>query len=213
MTRPTGMDAIAFMLNFILVISSYLVGSVSTAVIVSRLMGLPDPRREGSGNPGATNVLRVGGKKAAVITLLGDVLKGVVPVLVSTAISGNPVIVTLVALAAFLGHLYPVFFGFKGGKGVATACGAVTALSWPVGLALSATWLLIALIFRLSSLSSMLSALLAPLYAAWFGLPVASVVGIAAISAILLMRHRANISRLVAGEESRINLASRSNSR
>jgi glycerol-3-phosphate acyltransferase PlsY len=194
------------MLNTILVIASYLLGSVSTAVIVSRCMGLPDPRAEGSGNPGATNVLRLGGKKAAALTLLGDVLKGVVPVLVTVSISGDPIVVVLAALAAFLGHLYPVFFGFKGGKGFATALGAITALSWPVGLSMCATWLLVAIVSRLSSLASLLAALLGPLFAAWFDLSVASVVGLAAISALLLLRHRTNIARLAAGQESRISL-------
>jgi len=169
-------------------------------------MGLPDPRAEGSGNPGATNVLRLGGKKAAALTLLGDVLKGVVPVLVTVSISGDPIVVVLAALAAFLGHLYPVFFGFKGGKGFATALGAITALSWPVGLSMCATWLLVAIVSRLSSLASLLAALLGPLFAAWFDLSVASVVGLAAISALLLLRHRTNIARLAAGQESRISL-------
>ena len=198
------------MIDIIAVVASYLLGSVSTAVIVSRLMGLPDPRAQGSGNPGATNVLRLGGKKAAVLTLAGDVLKGALPVLVVAQITDKPAVVALVALAAFLGHLYPVFFGFKGGKGVATAWGALSALFWPVGLCLCATWLLVALVFRYSSLASILCALLGPFYIAWFDLPVVTVFVTAIISVALIARHRTNVSRLFKGEESRISLSKRS---
>ena len=195
------------MLSVLIIVASYLVGSVSTAVLVSRAMGLPDPRAEGSGNPGATNVLRLGGRKAGVLTLLGDLLKGVLPVLVAAWLSDSPTVITLAAVAAFLGHLYPVFFRFKGGKGVATALGAVTALVWPLGLAMAATWLVVAGLSRYSSLASMLAATLAPLYGAWMGLPVVIVAGVMLMSVLLLMRHAANISRLLAGEESRIGSA------
>ena len=188
----------------LIIVGSYLLGSISTAIIVCRIMGLPDPRAEGSGNPGATNVLRLGGKVAAAITLAGDMLKGVVPVLVAAQLSNSDFVLASVACVAFLGHLFPVFFQFRGGKGVATALGAICALAWPVGLAVSFTWLLSALICRYSSLSSMICAVLAPFYAALLHLPLASIVAICLMSAFLITRHRANISRLLKGQESRI---------
>ena len=192
----------------LIVVFSYLVGSISTAVLVSRLMALPDPRTGGSGNPGATNVLRLGGKKAGALTLLGDVLKGVLPVLIAKQVSDSDAVVVGAAVAAFLGHLYPVFLSFKGGKGAATALGVVAALSWPVGLAISATWLLVAAVSRYSSLASILAALTAPLYATWMGQSIAVVLGMIAMSALLIMRHQANIARLVAGNESKIGASS-----
>ncbi len=192
----------------LIVVFSYLVGSISTAVLVSRLMALPDPRTGGSGNPGATNVLRLGGKKAGALTLLGDVLKGVLPVLIAKQVSDSDAVVVGAAVAAFLGHLYPVFLSFKGGKGAATALGVVAALSWPVGLAISATWLLVAAVSRYSSLASILAALTAPLYATWIGQSIAVVLGMIVMSALLIMRHQANIARLVAGNESKIGASS-----
>ena len=134
---------------------AYLAGSVSTAIIVCRLMKLPDPRSEGSGNPGATNVLRVGGKKAAALTLIGDALKGFIPVLVANLIDATPLIVGLTALGAVLGHLYPLFFGFKGGKGVATSFGSLFGISSVVGLLTVTTWLAFSLTFRISSLAAL----------------------------------------------------------
>ncbi len=192
----------------LIVVFSYLVGSISTAVLVSRLMALPDPRTGGSGNPGATNVLRLGGKKAGALTLLGDVLKGVLPLLIAKQVSDSDAVVAGAAVAAFLGHLYPVFLSFKGGKGAATALGVVAALSWPVGLAISATWLLVAAVSRYSSLASILAALTAPLYATWIGQSIAVVLGMIVMSALLIMRHQANIARLVAGNESKIGASS-----
>lgn len=192
----------------LIVVFSYLVGAISTAVLVSRLMALPDPRTGGSGNPGATNVLRLGGKKAGALTLLGDVLKGVLPVLIAKQVSDSDAVVVGAAVAAFLGHLYPVFLSFKGGKGAATALGVVAALSWPVGLAISATWLLVATVSRYSSLASILAALTAPLYATWIGQSIAVVLGMIVMSALLIMRHQANIARLVAGNESKIGASS-----
>src|SRR5689334_17854922 len=135
-------------------IIAYLIGSISTAIVTCKIMRLPDPRDQGSGNPGATNVLRFGGKKAAIITLMGDMLKGVIPVLAAKWFGFNTVGLSLVAFAAFLGHLYPIFFRFQGGKGVATAFGCFIALSWPLGLLLAATWLIIAILFRYSSLAA-----------------------------------------------------------
>ncbi|MDH5661093.1 MAG: glycerol-3-phosphate 1-O-acyltransferase PlsY, partial [Gammaproteobacteria bacterium] len=139
-------------LDYTIIIASYLIGSLSSAIIVCKLMGLPDPRGEGSGNPGATNVLRFGGKKPAAITLAGDMIKGLVPVLVAKYIGISIEGIALVGLAAFLGHLYPVFFQFKGGKGVATMLGVLFGFSWWIGLATAGTWLFMAKIVKISSL-------------------------------------------------------------
>ncbi len=194
-------------------VSAYLLGSLAFAVIVSRLMGLSDPRTFGSGNPGATNVLRSGSKAAAIVTLLLDAAKGLVPVLLvkswgSSAGLGEGTI-GLVALAAFLGHLYPVFFRFQGGKGVATFLGAVFGIDLLLGLATGASWLIIAYFFRYSSLASLVSAVFAPVYflmgdgIAWSA--DRPVVGALCVMALLLVwRHRENINRLVAGTESRL---------
>ncbi len=193
----------------ILIVCSYLVGSLSSAVVTCRLMGLPDPRTQGSGNPGATNVLRLGGKKAAAITLLGDVLKGFLPVWAGAYLIDSPVALAAIAVAAFLGHVYPVFLGFRGGKGVATALGALMGLAWPVALAAVSTWLFTAVVSRYSSLSSLTAAVLAPVWGLALGLPEAYLAGIAVMSIMLVWRHRANISRLLAGEESKIHLRRR----
>jgi glycerol-3-phosphate acyltransferase PlsY len=139
--------------QYLLPVAGYLSGSLASAIIICRLMGLPDPRQGGSGNPGATNVLRLGGKKAAALTLVADILKGVMPVLIAHLLQLPPWSIALTALAAFLGHLYPVFFRFQGGKGVATALGATAALSWPVGIAFTLTWLVVAAASRFSSLA------------------------------------------------------------
>ena len=183
---------------------AYLCGSVSTAILVCRLMGLPDPRSEGSRNPGATNVLRIGGRKAAAITLAGDFLKGLIPVLVARAFGQGPEVLAATAFAAFLGHLYPVFFGFQGGKGVATALGVMVGLSWQVALAALATWLVIARVWKISSLAALGAATLSPLYALLFGLPGAYALALLPMVALLLWRHRENIRRIRAGTESRI---------
>lgn len=193
-------------LTFIgLTLFAYLMGSLSTAIITCKLMGLPDPRGVGSHNPGATNVLRYGGKKAAAITLIGDALKGVIPVLLGHLLHQDATPMAIIGVAAFLGHLYPVFFGFKGGKGVATAFGVLTTLAWPVGLALLATWLIMAFVFKISSLSALTAALLAPVYF-WLLTPHREWVIMAlVISALLIWRHRSNIKNLVSGKEDRIN--------
>lgn len=190
--------------NIALVLVAYLLGSLSTAIILCRLMGLPDPRTQGSGNPGATNVLRFGGKKLAAFTLLGDMLKGLLPVVAASFITDNMTVLALVAMAAFLGHLYPVFFGFRGGKGVATALGVLLGLSWQVGLAVLVTWVVMALVFRISSLSALIAALLSPLYAWWFTESLVYIEMMAAMAMLLLWRHRANIERLLSGQEKRI---------
>ncbi len=194
-------------------VAAYLLGSLAFAVIVSRVMGLSDPRSFGSGNPGATNVLRSGSKAAALITLLLDAGKGLVPVLLvrhlGEAWGLGEGTVGLVAVAAFLGHLYPVFFRFQGGKGVATFLGAVFGIDLLLGLATGATWLIIAYFFRYSSLSSLVAAVFAPAYfllgdgVAWRAdAPVAIALGVMAL--LLVWRHRENINRLVAGTESKL---------
>lgn len=190
------------------VITAYLIGSVSFAVVVSRAMGLADPRSYGSGNPGATNVLRTGNKAAAVLTLLGDALKGAVAVLLAKAIApqlglGSGTI-ALVALAAFVGHLYPVFHGFRGGKGVATAAGVLLALNLALGLGTLLTWVLIAWFFRYSSLAALISAVFAPLWYLFLFRPDPIAVAVTLMSLLLIWRHAANIRKLLEGKESRI---------
>ena len=195
------------------VIVGYLVGSLSFAVIVSRMMGLNDPRTYGSKNPGATNVLRSGSKAAAVITLLLDALKGWLPV-VLVKYFGKPYgleegTLAMVGLAAFLGHLFPVFFRFQGGKGVATALGVLLGFSGVLGLATAASWLIIAYFFRYSSLASLVAAVFAPVYylfgngLAWY-LDKSILLAVALMSLLLIWRHAANITRLIKGTESRL---------
>lgn len=186
-----------------LIVVAYLFGSLSTAVIVSRLLGLPDPRSAGSKNPGATNVLRLGGKKAAVFTLIGDLVKGVIPVLGAKMLGAEPWLLAAAGLAAFLGHIFPVFFGFKGGKGVATAAGVLLAVMWPAGLATLATWLVVALLTRISSLSALVASGLAPVYMWWLSGSQPLTLMAAAMSVLLIWRHRSNVQRLLAGTEQR----------
>ncbi|HEX6529640.1 MAG TPA: glycerol-3-phosphate 1-O-acyltransferase PlsY [Burkholderiales bacterium] len=182
------------------IVGAYLLGSVSFAIAVSGLMRLPDPRSYGSKNPGATNVLRSGSKVAAALTLIGDSAKGGVAVWIAWYFTDE---LAAVGLAAFLGHLYPVFHRFQGGKGVATAAGVLLALDWRVGLGTIATWIVIAFALRYSSLAALLAALLAPLATA-FLLDLKSAFFVAVMSAFLVWRHRGNISRLIAGTEPRI---------
>jgi len=192
------------MLDISLVVFAYLLGSVSAAIVTCKVMGLPDPRSEGSRNPGATNVLRYGGKKAAAITLFGDMLKGLLPVLLGHAMGVDESVLAAIAMAAFLGHLYPLFFGFKGGKGVATAFGVLLGLAWPVALAVLATWLIIAKVFKVSSLAALTAAVLTPLFT-WQLAPENVYISLSvAISILLLWRHRSNIQRLLSGEEEKI---------
>lgn len=188
----------------ILIAFAYLAGSVSSAIIVCRLLGLPDPRGEGSGNPGATNVLRIGGKKAAAITLIGDVLKGIIPVLAAKLLGATLAVQAMVAVAAFLGHLYPVFFGFRGGKGVATAIGVLLGLNWQVGLLTIATWLVIAKVFRISSLAALLSILVTPVYIWWLIPEPSLLAAMLFMAALLFWRHRSNIRNLLQGTEGQI---------
>ncbi len=193
-------------LGIVLVVLGYLCGSLASAVIVCRIMKLPDPREQGSGNPGATNVLRLGGKKAAALTLAGDMLKGAIPVLLAHLLSDSPAILASTAVAAIVGHMYPVFFRFKGGKGVATTFGAVAALVYPVALFMGAVWVVTAMATRYASLASMAAAVAAPLFALVFIQEPAYVVALVIIAALLVYRHRENIQRLRLGIESEINL-------
>lgn len=164
-------------------------------------MGLPDPRTLGSNNPGATNVLRIGGKKAAIYTLLGDMLKGLIPVLIAVILGSDELTLALVGIAAFLGHLYPVFFGFRGGKGVATAFGVILGINWVVALAMAITWMVITFGMKISSLSALITAVLVPFYIWWLdGSQIYMLMGVF-ISVLLIWRHRSNIKKLVEGTE------------
>ena len=194
------------LLNIALVIIAYLCGSLSSAVIVCKLMRLDDPRQHGSNNPGATNVLRLHGKKAALLTLAGDVLKGLLPVLLAHSLNAPDLIVALSALAAFCGHLYPVFFGFQGGKGVATLIGVLFGIYWPLGLAFVITWLLVALLFRYSSLAGLGAAALSPIYTLLLRPVVEYIAAISVMAAILFWRHRSNIKNLLTGKEDKIGI-------
>jgi glycerol-3-phosphate acyltransferase PlsY len=187
---------------------AYLLGSVSFAVVVSRLFGLADPRSYGSGNPGATNVLRSGSKAAAALTLAGDAAKGAIAVWLvrsyGVPFGVHELGVALAALAAFVGHLYPVFFGFKGGKGVATFLGAMLALDGGAGIAACAAWLVLAIVWRYSSLASLGSAIVAPIALLWRTGSISLAAVIAAMSLLLIVRHWQNIANLRAGRERRI---------
>jgi acyl phosphate:glycerol-3-phosphate acyltransferase len=194
--------------NLIVAVVAYLIGSVSFAVIVSSVMGLADPRSYGSKNPGATNVLRSGNKTAAILTLLGDAFKGWLAVWLVSHYGARYGLdddaIALAAIAVFLGHLYPVFFRFKGGKGVATAAGVLLAINPVLGLATMLTWLIIAFFFRYSSLAALAAAVFAPLFDGFlFGANVIAL-AVVAMSSLLIWRHRGNIAKLMAGKESRI---------
>ena len=192
--------------GIVLPLIGYLCGSLASAIIVCRIMKLPDPRQGGSGNPGATNVLRLGGKQAAALTLAGDVLKGFLPVLLAHLLTDSPTILAATAVAAVVGHMYPIFFGFKGGKGVATAFGAVGALVYPVALFMAAVWVVVAMAFRFASVASMAAAAAAPLFALVFFREPAYILGLLVIAALLVYRHRTNIQRLREGTEPEIDL-------
>jgi len=186
------------------IVAAYLIGSLSSAIILCKLAGLPDPRSEGSGNPGATNVLRIGGKKLAATVLFIDVVKGLLPVAMVSLAGLDLVWVTATAFAVFLGHLYPVFFQFKGGKGVATALGGFLALSPLLGGAILLSWLLVFIISRISSLSAIIAASLAPLYSMWLINSLEARWIIFVMTTMLLIRHKSNIKRLLSGEESNL---------
>lgn len=190
------------MTQLLFVLGAYLLGSISFGIVVSRAMGLPDPSTYGSGNPGATNVLRTGKKSAALLTLVGDAAKGWLAVWLAQHFGLSPLWVAIVGAAVFLGHLYPVYYQFKGGKGVATALGVLLALSPWLGLAVMLVWVLVFAVWRYSSLAALVAAALAPLYAFWqFGAePRAWLVVL--MAALLIWRHKSNIKKLLAGEES-----------
>lgn len=192
----------------VFILLAYLIGSLSFAVIVSRAFRLPDPHTYGSGNPGATNVLRTGRKAAAALTLLGDGAKGWVAVFLSQQLGPDFAVdaegIAGVALAVFVGHLYPLYFGFRGGKGVGTALGVLLAINPWLGLGTLATWMVIAFSFRISSLAAIIAAAFVPLYDLWLSGPRLITAALAVISVLLVLRHRANIQRLLRGEEGRI---------
>lgn len=190
--------------DIILIVAAYGLGSVSTAILVCRAMGLADPRTEGSRNPGATNVLRIGGKKAAALTLAGDFAKGLLPVLVARALESSTETLALVGGAAFLGHLFPVFFGFRGGKGVATGAGVLFGFSWPLGLAVATTWLIVAKVLRVSSLAALMATALAPVFAWALGEARPILFAVLFLCVLVLWRHRSNIQRLLSGDEGKI---------
>lgn len=196
------------MMTLFFVLFAYLLGSVSFAVLMSKAFGLADPRTYGSGNPGATNVLRSGKKAAAALTLLGDAAKGWLAVFLAIKFAPHDgdglILVALVSLAVFLGHLFPVFLKFQGGKGVATALGVLLALGGGMGLAVLGTWLLVAVVFRYSSLAALVAAVAAPIYAMLFHLRLELVLAVAVMSLLLIWRHKTNIQNLLLGKEGRI---------
>lgn len=189
---------------YFLVILAYFVGSISTAIVTCKIMGKVDPRTVGSKNPGATNVLRYAGKKAALFTLMGDVLKGLIPVLVGHAVGLEWQWLGLIGIAAFLGHIYPIYYGFKGGKGVATAIGVYLGLHPVVGLVVILTWMISALVFNVSSLSALIAALLAPLYFFWVTDSLPLFIILAIMTVIIYWRHRTNIVEIIDGTEDKI---------
>ncbi|MGB4882734.1 MAG: glycerol-3-phosphate 1-O-acyltransferase PlsY [Neisseria sp.] len=196
------------MVNIFAVLIAYLIGSLSFAVIVSKIYGMDDPRSYGSGNPGATNILRTGKKKVAALTLLGDALKGLFAVLLALwlqdALHLSNETIASVAVAVLVGHMWPVFFGFKGGKGVATAVGVLLALSWPLALLCIFIWLVMAFGFKVSSLAALTVAVLAPIFA-YFIIDYSSWVwAVVIIAALVLYRHKSNIQKLIKGEEGKI---------
>ncbi len=193
------------LLKLILFLASYLLGSISSAIIVSKIMRFSDPRGQGSHNPGATNVLRIAGKKAAFITLIGDILKGLVPVLVAKFLGFSMFISIVAGMAAFIGHVYPVFFKFKGGKGVATFFGILFGIVPVVGFLSSLTWLIMAKIIKVSSLSALVTAFLTPFYFYFYTYDVNSSIVLTIICIVIFITHRANIKRILAKEEDKIN--------
>ena len=183
------------------VLIAYLFGSISTAIIICKIMGLPDPRQNGSHNPGATNVYKIAGKKAAFITLMGDLLKGLIPVVIGRLLGLDDLWLALIGLSAFLGHLYPLFYAFKGGKGVAIAFGVSIALNVWVGVAMLVSWLLIFKVFKFSSLSALLTATLTPLYFYSIDGSIIYTVMSIVMSILVFFKHRSNIKKIIEGTE------------
>ncbi len=191
-------------LSIFLILIGYLLGSIASAIIVCKIMGLEDPRTLGSKNPGATNVLRQGNKTAAVLTLFFDLIKGTIAVLLAQFLTTETWVWSSVAIAAVLGHLFPIFFGFKGGKGVATGFGVFIALSWKVALLLLGTWLVIAAIFRYSSLAALITTFFAPFYMYFFSSDLYFLFAASLISLLLMWKHKQNAINLVNGTEQKI---------
>lgn len=198
--------------DLLLIPIAYLIGSISFAVVVSKCMRLPDPHSYGSGNPGATNVLRTGNKLAAVLTLIGDALKGYLAVMLARVLLGDESLTSTlnswllcgVVIAVFLGHLFPCFYGFRGGKGVATACGILFGINWILGLATLGTWIIVATFMRYSSLAALAAAVFGPIYFLFlFGFQPMGI-ALLAVCLLLIWRHRSNIHNLINGKESRI---------
>jgi glycerol-3-phosphate acyltransferase PlsY len=199
-------------LDLLLIPLAYLIGSISFAVVVSKCMRLPDPHSYGSGNPGATNVLRTGNKLAAMLTLIGDALKGYLAVMLARVLLGDESLTSTlsswllcgVVIAVFLGHLFPIFHGFKGGKGVATACGILFGINWILGLATLGTWIIVAMFMRYSSLAALAAAVFGPIYFVFlFGFQPMGI-ALLVVCLLLIWRHRSNIHNLINGKESRI---------
>jgi glycerol-3-phosphate acyltransferase PlsY len=190
-------------LNFSLLISTYLLGSINSAIIVCYIFRLPSPRSIGSGNPGTTNVLRIGGKVPAIITLMFDIFKGLAPVIIARMLTDNEFIIACTALYAILGHVFPIFFGFKGGKGVATIIGTLFGFWWALGFIFVITWLIVALVTRYSSLSALVATVVSSISVIFVAnLQIASPFLIIAI--MILVKHKGNIQRLISGQESKI---------
>lgn len=183
---------------------AYVIGSFSTAIITCKIMGIEDPRKTGSNNPGATNVLRHGGKKAAIITLFGDMLKGLIPVLVVSHLQLETPVIALVGLFALLGHIFPVYYGFKGGKGVATYFGVILGMNWQVGLIALAIWSVVAALLKISSLSALVSIFATPFLIWFFSQSIELTAAVALMSIIVFWRHKKNIKSLLQGSEARI---------
>jgi glycerol-3-phosphate acyltransferase PlsY len=188
----------------LLIIFAYLIASISMAIIICKILDLPDPRTQGSNNPGATNVLRIGGKKAAAATLIGDGLKGFIPVALGHYLGFSAQELVLIALSAFLGHVYPIFFGFKGGKGVATFIGSLLALNYFAGLAFIATWLFVAKVLKISSLSALIATFLTPLFFYLLTKELETTYILTVICIWIFYTHRSNIKRMLSGEEGSI---------
>ncbi len=184
--------------------AAYLIGSISTAIITCKIMGIEDPRKTGSNNPGATNVLRHGGKKAAIITLIGDMLKGLIPVLLAIQLQADTRTIALVGLCTLLGHVFPIYYGFKGGKGVATFYGAILGFSWQVGLIALAVWLMMAALLKISSLSALVSIFSTPFILWYFSHSVELTSAITLMTLLVFWRHKSNITSLLQGSETKI---------
>ena len=192
------------LLPYLLVVFAYLIGSISSAILISKLLSLPDPRTVGSKNPGATNVLRYGGKQAAILTLLGDALKGLIPVFMGHLLGLSYDWLVIIAIAAFMGHLFPIYHGFKGGKGVATAIGVYIGLNPIIGFAVIATWLASAFAFNMSSLSALIATLLAPFYFYFITQSIPLFLGLLLITLFIYWKHRSNIKAILNGTENKI---------